>query len=130
MADKLELEYNSTHGDYRADYKGLRVRAVVDPDAQNPFEDTDGHFPMLVRLPDRHSRIETKYGVELTDVITQFNDELLVHLQVNIAIWEDEGAFDEICVKTIRCHDHDRLMARVREMSKLGIFAREYGPVA
>jgi hypothetical protein len=72
----------------------LRVRAVRDDCPSNPFDDTDGHWPMLVRLPERDGGLVGKYecpegsGIAIS---TPFNgsrlpgaritDHLLVHDQ-------------------------------------------------
>ena len=90
MATKLNWGYHDASGEYRADYKDLRLRAVLDTDASNPFEDCDGNWPISVRSPDNfRSSCFTDYektgGPSIRDVLARFSDVQLVHWQVHIA---------------------------------------------
>jgi len=85
MSTKLDWVYQDRTGEYRADYKGLVIRAVHDDSPENPFEAWDGHFPMLVY----HDRTIDEYdkmgGVALDCVIERFTSEQLVFDQKALA---------------------------------------------
>lgn len=44
----LSFEYQDRSGEYRAEYRGLIVKAIQDSDCFNPWEDSDGLSPMIV----------------------------------------------------------------------------------
>lgn len=90
MATKLNWEYHDASGEYRTDYKDLRLRAVLDSDASNPFEDSDGNWPISVRSPDNFRSnafkdYEKTGGASIRNVLDRFTDVHLVHWQVHIA---------------------------------------------
>lgn len=90
MASKLSWTYDNHAGEERAEYRGLRIRAVRDDHPSNPFKDQDGHWPMLVRTGDRHSRNFDSYegGDAYDNPIGIMTDEQLIH---------DQRALAEIC---------------------------------
>jgi len=90
MADRTikptSLDYNCTHGDYRAVWGDVRIRAVQDGDVGNPFEEEDGHWPISVRSSDGFTDYDADGQTsETRNPLNRFGDALLVHLQVNIA---------------------------------------------
>lgn len=84
---KPELEWSGPDqsGDYRAEYKGLVLLAERDECPSNPFEDQDGHWPMLVYYNKSRYAYDVHRGAQLCDALDRFNDAQLVHDQVAIA---------------------------------------------
>ena len=88
MSDKpkLDWDYDQSSGEQRATYKGLVIRAVRDSDASNPFENEDGHWPMLVRTDGRITFYwEDTSPWYADDPLARFTPEQLVHDQKAIA---------------------------------------------
>lgn len=90
MTEKLSWLWDSRGDNQYAEYKGLRIRAIQDTDAQNPFEDMDGNWPISVRLPDRHGREFADYdskvpGHSVRNPVARFSVPQIVHWQVHIA---------------------------------------------
>lgn len=86
---KLTWDYQSSLRvpEYHAEYKGLRIRAVHDESPSNPFEEYDGHWPM-VACAERGStwNYDMKIpGSHITDPFDRINDHTLVLLQKHLA---------------------------------------------
>lgn len=75
---------NSAPG-YTAKYKGLTIRAEHDSCPSNPFEDWDGHWPMMARHDGSFTTYDKVKGTDIDAPLCRFSDELLVHLQHHIA---------------------------------------------
>ncbi len=82
---KLDWDYDTQSGEQRATYKGLRIRAVHDDCPENPFEDQDGHWPMLVHFDRTTKTYDEVPGVTLDAPLARFTDHHLVHDQHAIA---------------------------------------------
>lgn len=88
---KLNWTYDDASGEQIATVRDdIRIRAVVDSDARNPFTDGDMNWPIVVRSGKRYSRGFTSYskGEEsrnFEEPFACFNDALLLHWQHNIA---------------------------------------------
>lgn len=82
--DKLKWEFN---GDYQVTWhNGYRIRAVRDDNAENPFEQWDGNWPIIVYYDGRLTEYDkTKSGTALDSPLSRFGDEALVHNQIAIA---------------------------------------------
>ncbi|MBX9717320.1 MAG: hypothetical protein K2X36_00560 [Microbacteriaceae bacterium] len=91
MTEKLDWVWNDRANEQRAEYKGLRIRAIQDTDASNPFEDWDCNWPISVRLPDRNRNDFKDYENDklpepsIRNVLARFSDAQMVHWQVHIA---------------------------------------------
>lgn len=101
MSDKLNWTYvDGTRGpgEYHAHYRGFRIRACYDDGPANPFEDWDGHWPMLVCTADRGSKIvdyDTKLpGARISAPLERFTDAHLVHDQKAVAKILDANTHD------------------------------------
>jgi hypothetical protein len=77
---KLDWTYMDD-GSYVAPYLGLTLHAQVDTDAQNPFEDGDGHWSMHVYQGRGNN---TVYGESLDHPLAAFTDDQLIHDQIAI----------------------------------------------
>lgn len=87
---KLNWDYHQRSGEYRAEHKGLVIRAVRVDDARNPFTDGDMNWPIVVRSSDRFRHDFTAYvdGVESKghlNALSYLSDAQLVHDQRAIA---------------------------------------------
>mgnify|MGYP004701362053 CR=1 FL=1 len=71
--------------EYRAEYGGFVILAQHDSDAQNPFTDHDGHWPMMVNYGRRTTTYDKMPGTSLDAVLFRFTDAQLVHDQHGIA---------------------------------------------
>lgn len=84
-----KLDWSDDHSrsgpGYRAEYRGLVLKAVHDDCPSNPFEDWDGHWPMLVRYDGSFTTYDRTKGTDIGSPLDRFNDALLVHLQHHIA---------------------------------------------
>lgn len=124
------------NGEYHATPRdGYRIRAVLDSDASNPFEDGDCNWPIIVRDP--HSRKGfTSYsagqkGDSIACPFELFNDAQLLHWQIHIAkafsttvrdMIECYGqSGDELPEGKVACHDaaalRDALQAQWEDWS-------------
>lgn len=87
METKLDWNYDDRTGEWFAAYSGLKIRAVQDSDAQNPFKDDDNaHWPMRTISLERNST-PTDYGYfdSFGDILRRFGPAGLVHNQHAIA---------------------------------------------
>jgi hypothetical protein len=89
---KLNWEYqdHSRRPEYRAEYNGLILRAVHDESPENPFENWDGEWPMMVQTSSygpHHdvTRYEKDGDIPLDEPLKRFSDAQLVHDQKAIA---------------------------------------------
>ncbi len=98
MATKLDWKYQD-NGEHIAEYKGLRIRAVLDESPSNPFEDSDGNWPMSVYVPDNGrsgtlTEYDKTFSLNNPSILGRFSDHALVHNQKHIAQalgFESEG---------------------------------------
>jgi len=88
MATQLHWEYQNSASipEYRAEYKGLVIRAINDQHPSNPFEDQDGHFPMSVWVSGDLTDYDKADGGHARNPLHRFTDEALVHNQIHIAL--------------------------------------------
>jgi hypothetical protein len=86
MATQLDWVYqdHASTPEFRAEYKGLVIRAIHDDDPENPFEDGDGNWPISVRSSDGFTDYDGP-GLSIRNPLGRFGDALLIHLQVHIA---------------------------------------------
>lgn len=102
MSTKLDWVYQD-HArvvEYRAEYKGIVIRAIHDQCPINPFEEEDGHWPMLA-FPNDNVGGFTTYdklpGLAVGAVLGRFNDHALIHDQKAIGailnVTADEVSF-------------------------------------
>lgn len=89
MATKLNWEYHD--GEYRAEYKNLVIRAVRDECPTNPFEEWDGHWPML----SYYDRTLNDTVEGLGDVLGRFTDAQIIHDQKAIDAILGAGPFHD-----------------------------------
>jgi len=85
----IDWKYDRNNDDMIASYKGMTLRAVREQSPENPFEDWDCNWPIIVRSSDRHSRndvYDRRKGVSIDEPLLRFSDDLLVHMQHRIAI--------------------------------------------
>jgi hypothetical protein len=136
---KLDWEFNddASAPEYVTEYRGLRIRAVHDPDASNPFEDGDaGHWPMVVRSGHIiHDYDKSISGSHIkAGPFGWFGDALLVHDQK--AIFEALGTnYAEIsedgkrwCNDAVELRDifESELGSYVERRQMLGVLAELY----
>lgn len=111
MATKLNWEYQDQSGEYHAEYKGIVIRAIRDDSPSNPFEDVDGHWPMLALPLERHSKITTYDevpGYSLENPLLRFSDGALIHDQHAISRALDVDHAQLFDTKYCRDADHMR----------------------
>lgn len=89
MATKLNWEYHD--GEYRAEYKNLVICAVRDEHPSNPFEEWDGHWPML----SYYDRTLNDTVEGLGDVLGRFTDAQIIHDQKAIDAILGAGPFHD-----------------------------------
>lgn len=107
MPTKLNWEYqnNARTPEYRAEYKGLVLRAVHDDDPSNPFTDGDCNWPIVVRSPNGLGHITYTFGERHRSAgghmfdCSMFSDAALVHNQHHIAKVLDSTVWD-----LMECH--------------------------
>lgn len=76
-------ERSSVNSEWEASYKGLRIRAVRDDNPSNPFEDEDGHWPMITLYG---AEVQTYDAKSITGrPIDRFTNEQIIHDQKAIA---------------------------------------------
>lgn len=93
MATKLNWEYQD-HGEHAGEFvaqvsDSIRIRAVQDTSPADPFKESEGHWPMLVRSPDGfNAKIRGAYecpraneGFAISRPLERMSEELLVHSQ-------------------------------------------------
>lgn len=88
MTTKLNWQYDNASGEYRAEHKGLVIRAVHDDCPENPFKIEDGHWPMLARPGGRNERTveyDKQPGLALGSVLGRFSDAHIVFDQKALA---------------------------------------------
>jgi hypothetical protein len=90
MTTKLNWEYqhNGEHsGEYHAEHNGHRIRAVRDDHPENPFDNWDGTWPMLVRSERgaKPTLYDKTNGPRVDDPLNRISDAQLVHDQITIA---------------------------------------------
>lgn len=82
---KLSWDFDNDLGCEVAMHNGYRIKAVRDDDASNPFEDHDGHWPMVALYDSSLKEYDKAPGVAVNSPFLRFNDHLLVLLQKHIA---------------------------------------------
>lgn len=83
----LDWDYSGNSPDQKATYRGFTIHARHDECPTNPFEDWDGHWPMLVeydRGKTSYDKIDTDMH-SVDDVLYRFSAAQLVHDQIAIA---------------------------------------------
>lgn len=123
---KLDWQYDDRGSEEIATVRpGIRIRAVRDDCAQNPFTDGDCNWPIVVRSGERHGDRFTTYdtGVQSRgfnfDPLRGFNDAQLRHWQIHIAkafnstvrdLIDTYGNSDDALPEgRVACHDADVL---------------------
>lgn len=89
----LDFTFDNVENCEVAFHNGYRIRAVQDDSPINPFEDHDGHLPMLYQYGgDRSDNLRGDYecprdlpGMAISRPFDGLGDELVVHLQHNFA---------------------------------------------
>lgn len=90
---QLDFTYDNALSCEVAYHNGYRIKAVRDECPSNPFEEHDGHLPMLYQYGgDRDGNLRGGYecpdnvpGMAISRPFDGLNDELVVHLQHNFA---------------------------------------------
>jgi hypothetical protein len=87
MATKLAWDYRGEKA--VATYRGLTIEAIHDDHPENPFEDAESHWPMLVRSGNDRELVVYEPNRRDIDTVIQplrrFNDHTLVLMQKHIA---------------------------------------------
>lgn len=78
---KLDWNYDERLGCEVAYHNGYRIRAVQDHDSANPFEDTDGNWPIAVYYGRAIKVYEKTKGQSIIDPLNRFSNGQLVHDQ-------------------------------------------------
>lgn len=94
--NKLSWDYDSSLGCEVAMHNGYRIRAVQDTDAQNPFEEYDGNWPIVVYSgrSDGFTAHDKVPGADVDAPLRRFSDTQLVHNQKALAALFDRTIRD------------------------------------
>ncbi len=84
MTTKLDWNYDDKLGCEVAYHNGYRIRAERDDSPQNPFEDWDGNWPIMVRYDGDIKVYEKTGGPGIRSVLSRFNDEQIIFSQRHI----------------------------------------------
>lgn len=135
----LNFTFSSSANEERAEYKGLRVRAVQDESPCNPFTDHDGHWPMIVRYDGSFTEYDKLPGPCVDDPFARFTDGQLIHDQLAIAGVFATTVGDALSIQDLDdrdvkyCRDADKLrdafvdlLSEERDSDKLELYAALY----